>query len=61
MTHGNRTISASRQRMIDEMTLRKLAPTTQTGYLRVVMNFARYLGRSPDTASAEDLRLILPT
>ena len=49
MTHGNRTISPQRQRMIDEMTLRKLAPTTQTGYLRVVRDFSQYLGRAPDT------------
>jgi site-specific recombinase XerD len=42
--------------MIDDMTLRKLQETTQTGYLRSVKRLAKFLGRSPDTASAEDLR-----
>jgi len=49
--------SPLRQRMIDDMTLRKLSPKTQSGYIRAVKNFTRYLGRSPDTATAEDLRL----
>jgi integrase/recombinase XerD len=56
MTHSTKTISPLRQRMIEDMTLRKLAPQTQAAYVRVVKNFARFLGRSPDTASAEDLR-----
>ncbi|HEN47085.1 MAG TPA: integrase, partial [Mizugakiibacter sp.] len=38
------------------MTMRKLSPQTQTAYLRVVKNFAGFLGQSPDAASAEDLR-----
>jgi len=42
--------------MIEDMTLRKLGPSTQTGYIRAVVKFTRYLGRSPDTAEAEDLR-----
>jgi len=50
------TISPLRQRMIDDMTLRKLSPKTQTGYIRAVKKLTRFLGRSPDTASAEDLR-----
>lgn len=45
-----------RQRMIEDMTLRKLSPKTQKGYLRAVVNFTRFLGRAPDTAEAEDLR-----
>ena len=49
-------ISPLRQRMIDDMRLRKLAPKTQSAYIRAVRQFALYLGRSPDTASAEDLR-----
>jgi len=36
--------------------MRKLAAKTQSGYIRAVRHFAGYLGRSPDTASAEDLR-----
>ena len=56
MTHSTKPISALRQRMIDDMTLRKLSPKTQSAYLRSVEKLTRFLGRSPDTASAEDLR-----
>jgi site-specific recombinase XerD len=42
--------------MIDDMMMRKLSPKTQSGYIRAVKNLARYLGHSPDTATAEDLR-----
>ena len=49
-------ISPLRQRMIEDMRLRKLAPQTQSGYIRAVRHFAGWLGRSPDTASAEELR-----
>jgi hypothetical protein len=56
MTHDTQNISLLRQRMSDDMTLRKFSPKTQTGYIRVVMNFTRFLGRSPDTATPEDLR-----
>jgi integrase/recombinase XerD len=56
MTQANQTISPLRQRMIDDMTLRKLSPKTQLGYIRAVKNLTRFLGHSPDTATAEDLR-----
>jgi site-specific recombinase XerD len=56
MTESNKSISPLRQRMIDDMRLRKLSPKTQRNYIRSVKNLARYLRRSPDTASAEDLR-----
>jgi len=42
--------------MIDDMRLRKLSPKTQTGYIRALKRLAGFLGRSPDTATAEDLR-----
>jgi site-specific recombinase XerD len=42
--------------MIDDMRMRKLSPKTQAGYIQVVKRFAAFLGRSPDTASDEDLR-----
>jgi integrase len=42
--------------MTDDMRMRQLAPKTQAGYLRVVREFTRFLGRSPDTATVEDLR-----
>ncbi|MGV0974466.1 MAG: phage integrase N-terminal SAM-like domain-containing protein [Azonexus sp.] len=50
------SISPLRQRMIDDMRMRKLNPKTQTAYVRAVRNFTKYLGRSPDTATVEDLR-----
>ena len=56
MTHSNQSISPLRQRMIDDMTLRKLSPKTQPAYLRAVVKFTRFFGRSPDLASPEDLR-----
>ena len=48
--------SPLRQRMIEDMTVRKFAPKTQHDYLQRVKNFAAFLGRSPDTASFEDVR-----
>jgi site-specific recombinase XerD len=44
------------RRMIEDMTIRKFAPKTQHDYLQRVKNFAAFLGRSPDTASFEDVR-----
>jgi integrase/recombinase XerD len=49
-------MSPLRRRMIEDMTIRKLAPKTQEGYVRTIKNFAMFLGRSPDTASFEDVR-----
>ena len=49
-------ISPLRQRMIDDMTLRKFEPRTQAGYIRAVKSFSAFLGASPETASFEDLR-----
>jgi len=56
MTSTDKPISPLRQRMIDDMRMRKLSPKTQAGYIRVVKRFAKFLGRSPDTANTEDLR-----
>lgn len=56
MTHPTKSISPLRQRMIDDMALRKLSPRTQTAYIRAVKNFTRFLGQAPDAATAEDLR-----
>lgn len=50
------SISPLRQRMIDDMRMRKFGEKTQLDYLRAVRNFTKYLGRSPDTAAVEDLR-----
>ena len=56
MTQNKQSISPLRQRMIEDMQIRKLAPKTHTAYLRAVKNFTRFLGRCPDRANAEDLR-----
>jgi len=56
MTQSTQPISPLRQRMIEDMNLRKLAPKTQTSYIRAVKKLADYLDHSPDTATAEDLR-----
>jgi integrase/recombinase XerD len=49
--------SPLRRRMIEDMTVRNFAADTQRNYLRAVKNLANFLGRSPDAATAEDLRL----
>jgi site-specific recombinase XerD len=49
-------MSPLRRRMIEDMTVRKLSPKTQQGYIRTIKNFAAFLGRSPDKASFEDVR-----
>jgi site-specific recombinase XerD len=49
-------VSPLRQRMLDEMRMRKLDPKTQEAYIRAVCKLAAYLERSPDTARVEDLR-----
>jgi len=56
MTSSTQTITPLRQRMLDDMRMRKLSPKTQASYIRVVKRLAGFLGRSPDTASVEDLR-----
>ena len=56
MTQSTQTIRPLRQRMIDDMTQRRLNPKTQDAYLRSVIKLTRFLGRSPDTASADELR-----
>jgi len=42
--------------MIEDMSLRKLTPKTQSNYLRSVLKLAEFLGHSPRTATAEELR-----
>ncbi len=57
METSSPSVSPLRLRMEEDMRMRKLAPKTQEAYIRAVRRFAKYLGRSPDTATAEDLRL----
>jgi hypothetical protein len=56
MTASLQPISPLRQRMLDDMRMRKFGDKTQLDYVRAVRNFTKYLGRSPDSASVEDLR-----
>lgn len=48
-----------RQRMIEDMQMRNLAPNTQIAYVRAVAGLAQYLGKSPDQAGPEDVRRYL--
>ena len=53
---SEKPISPLRQRMIDDMTARRFKEKVQKDYVRHVRSFAAFLGRSPDTATSEDLR-----
>ena len=53
---SDKPISQLRQRMIDDMTARRFSEATQKDYVRNVRNFTAFLGRSPDTATSDDLR-----
>src|SRR5271169_4947429 len=45
-----------RQRMIEDMTIRNMSPSTQKIYVRAVANFSIFHRRSPDKLSFEDVR-----
>lgn len=49
-------VSPLRQRMLQDMAIRGLREHTQHDYIRFVRSFASFLKRSPDTATAEDIR-----
>src|SRR6516164_3327504 len=51
------TVSPLRQRMIEDMAARKLNPHTQRGHIYSCKRFAAWLKRSPDTATADEVRL----
>ena len=50
------TVSPLRQRMLEDMRMRQFAEHTQEGYIRAVRKLSTFLGRSPHTATAEELR-----
>jgi site-specific recombinase XerD len=50
-------ISPLRQRMIEDMSARKLSLHTQRSHISSCRRFAAYLKRSPDAATADDIRL----
>jgi len=51
-----KAISPLRQRMIEDMSMRKLKQSTQSNYLRSVKRLSQFLGHSPHTATVDDLR-----
>jgi integrase/recombinase XerD len=53
---SEQTMSPLRRRMIEDMTIRKFVEKTQHDYVRSVKDFAKFLGRSPDTAKPDDVR-----
>ena len=53
---SDRPVTPLRQRMLDDMAMRGLREHTRRDYVRHVCSFAAFLGRSPDTATAEDVR-----
>jgi integrase/recombinase XerD len=52
----DKPISPLRQRLIDDMTARRYSEKAQKAYVRHIRTFTAFLGRSPDTATKEDLR-----
>jgi integrase/recombinase XerD len=53
---SEKPISPLRQRMLEDMNVRRFTPDTQREYVRAVKRLAAFLNRSPDTATAEELR-----
>src|SRR5438552_12290858 len=49
-------ITPLRQRMIEDMTIRNMSPSTQKIYVAAVANFSIFHGRSPDKLTFEDVR-----
>lgn len=49
-------ISPLRRRMIEDMTVRGFRAATQRSYIATLKSFTVFLGASPETADAEDLR-----
>ena len=54
---SNRSITPLRQRMIEDMAARKLGRHSQRSHLYSCKRFAAFLKRSPETATADDVRL----
>ena len=50
-------ITPLRQRMIEDMSARKLGAHTQRSHIYSCKRLAAFLKRSPETATCEDLRL----
>jgi Phage integrase, N-terminal SAM-like domain len=53
---SDETISPLRRRMIEDMTVRGIGEKTRNDYIRHVRTFSAFLGRAPDTATADGQR-----
>src|ERR1700704_4041427 len=53
---SEKPISPLRQRLLEDMNMRRFVPDTQREYIRAVKKLASFLGRSPDSATPEELR-----
>ncbi len=53
---SNRPVTPLRQRMIEDMAARNLGRHSQRSHLSSCERFAAFLERSPDTATADDIR-----
>lgn len=56
MTQTQEKVSPLRARMIEDMQIKGLGESAQKAHIRAVRYLAEFLGRSPDTATEEDLR-----
>ena len=56
MDMTSRTGTPLRQRMMEDLRMRKPQDKTQQAYIRAVLKLTCFLKRSPDTATVEDLR-----
>ena len=45
-----------RRKMIEDMQLRGMAPSTQGNYVRAVRQLAEYWGKSPDQITEQEIR-----
>lgn len=60
METWNPSISPLRQRIIEDMRTHKIGDKMQEWYVRTERCFAKHLGQSPDTATVENQRDIMP-
>ena len=52
-------MTSLRQRMLEDMRVRRLSPFTQRTYVETVARFARYFDRYPDRPGLEPIRAYL--
>ena len=53
---SHQPVGALRERMIEDMTVRGFTEKKRHDYIRCLQTLAAFIGRSPDTATPEDLR-----